>query len=202
MSSRQAAAVDVTIGDLMAGIATEVDRVALNGSGVGAEPEGLLPKITGGQAISLGTDGGAPTWAKLLDLEYAVGIANGDPGRLGFVSTPAGRRKLRQIEKAAGNGLAWDGGQVLDVPAFATTNLPSNLTKGSGTGLSAAVYGNFADLVVALWGADTIGGAIEVLVDPFTLGTAGGIRVIALLDVDTDVRHAESFAAFKDMATT
>ncbi len=40
------------------------------------------------------------------------------------------------------------------------------------------------------------------MVDPYTGGTSGTVRVIALQDVDVAVRHAESFAAMKDALTT
>ena len=77
-----------------------------------------------------------------------------------------------------------------------TNNVPSNLTKGSGTDLSALIFGNFSDLIIGKWGA------VDVLVDPYSLGTTGAVRVIVFSDVDVAVRHAESFAAILDMITT
>ena len=68
----------------------------------------------------------------------------------------------------------------------------SNLTKVSGTNLSAVIYGNFADLLIGLYGT------LEILVDPYTDFAKGTTGVRALQTIDIAVRHAESFAAMKD----
>ena len=70
-----------------------------------------------------------------------------------------------------------------------TRNVPSNLTKGSGTNLSAVIYGNFADLLIGMFGQ------LEILVDPYTDFAKGTVGVRALQSIDIAVRHAESFAA-------
>ena len=73
-----------------------------------------------------------------------------------------------------------------------SNNVPSNLTKGSGTGLSAIIYGNFADLLIGLYGT------LEILTDPYTDFAKGTVGVRALQSIDIAVRHAESFAAMSD----
>jgi hypothetical protein len=83
-------------------------------------------------------------------------------------------------------------------PFHVTNQVSSTLTKGSGTGVgvcSAIFFGNWADLIIGMWGG------LDILVDPYTGGTAGTVRVIALQDVDVAVRHAESFAAMLDALT-
>ena len=77
-----------------------------------------------------------------------------------------------------------------------TNNVPSNLTKGSSSGVcSAMIYGNFSDLLVGIFGE------VEVLVDPYTLSQTGvtSVRIIQALDVK--VRHAESFGSIQDITT-
>ena len=73
-----------------------------------------------------------------------------------------------------------------------SNNVPSNLTKGSGTNLSAVMYGNFADLLIGLYGT------LEVLVDPYTDFAKGTTGIRALQSIDIAVRHPESFAAMQD----
>ncbi|HPM34967.1 MAG TPA: phage major capsid protein, partial [Spirochaetota bacterium] len=72
-----------------------------------------------------------------------------------------------------------------------------NLTKGthSATDLSAIIFGNWSDLIIGEWGI------LDLNVDTSVNSLAGGIRVIALQDVDIALRRAESFAAIKDMIT-
>jgi len=73
-----------------------------------------------------------------------------------------------------------------------SNNVPSNLTKGSGTNLSAVIYGNFADLLIGMFGQ------LEILVAPYTDFAKGTVGVSALQSIDIAVRHAESFAAMQD----
>lgn len=77
-----------------------------------------------------------------------------------------------------------------------TNQVRSDLDKGSATGVcSALFFGNWADLIVGMWGG------LDILVDPYTGGTAGTVRVVALQDVDVAVRHPQSFAAMLDALT-
>ena len=43
-----------------------------------------------------------------------------------------------------------------------SNNVPSNLSKGSRSNLSAIIYGNFADFMIGMFGN------LEILVDPYT----------------------------------
>ena len=80
--------------------------------------------------------------------------------------------------------------------AAVTNAVPSNLVKGSsGATASAILFGNFADLVIGMWGG------LDLMVDPYTGSTAGTVRVVALQDVDVAVRNVESFATMVDALT-
>jgi len=90
----------------------------------------------------------------------------------------------------------WEDGIVNGYNATVSNQVPSNLTKGTSSGVcSAILFGNFADLIIGQWGA------LDLTVDPYTGSTSGTVRVVALQDVDIAVRHAESFAAMKDALT-
>ena len=73
--------------------------------------------------------------------------------------------------------------------AVFSNNLPSNITKGTGTDLSAMIFGNFNDLVIGQWGG------LEVLVDPFTQATTGVTRYVINSYFDVAVLRAASFSA-------
>ena len=190
--------------DLATILGVEIDRVAINGKGSAGEPLGIL-KTTGIGSVVGGTNGGAPTWALIVDLESEVGNDNAALGRLGYLSNSKIRGKLKKTEKAATTGrFIWSdererepGIATLNAyPAGTSNNVPSNLTKGSGTNLSAIIFGNWADLILAMWGA------LDLLVDPYTAGAAGTVRVRVLQDVDIAIRRAQSFSAMQDAITT
>lgn len=189
--------------DLATVLALELDRAAINGSGASNEPRGIL-NVTGIGDVPGGTNGAAPTWAHVVNLETEVAIDNADIGALAYFTNAKVRGKLKQTEKAANTAqFIWELMQA--DPGFGLLNgyragvsnqVPSNLTKGTGTNLSAILFGNWADLIIGEWGA------VDVLVDPYTGGAAGTVRVRLLQDADINVRHPESFSAMKDAITT
>ncbi len=180
-------------------IAKEVDRVCFNGSGVGAEPEGIIPN-TSVNTVALGADGAAPTWTAVVQMEEEVDVDNALLGSLAYVVTAKGRGKLKRTTKVAnaqvGDFLWDDGNYVNGYPAWSSNQLPSNLTKGNGTNLSAMIFGDWSQGIHAFWGPT------DLTVDPYTGGSAGNINLYALLDADFQLRHAVAFSVIKDMLTT
>lgn len=190
--------------DLANVVGQTLQLAALNGSGSGAEPYGIL-NTAGIGSVAGGTNGLAPTYAHMVALETAVGNANGDVGNLGYVSNSKVRGKLRTTEEFATtngkpvytNGRERGIGSILGYDAFITNAMPSNLTKGSSSGICSAIaFGNWSDLVIGMWGG------LDIMLDPYALATSGGKRVIALQDVDVAIRNVASFAAMKDALTT
>ena len=93
---------EVIFGDLMTSIAVEVDRVGLNGVTASGQPTGLL-NLGSITPFPLNANGAAITLANLCAIEAAIGNANADAGagaKLGWATTPNGRSKLRQTQKA------------------------------------------------------------------------------------------------------
>lgn len=182
--------------DLATVLALEIDRAAINGSGASNQPTGIL-QTSGIGAVAGGTNGAAPTWANIVALETAVAQDNADLGRLAYVTNAKVRGKLKGTEKATSTAqFIWSGSELNGYNAMTTNQVPSDLDKGSSTGVcSAILFGNFADLLLGFWGG------LDLTVDPYTGSTSGTVRCVALQDMDVAVRHAESFAAMKDALT-
>jgi HK97 family phage major capsid protein len=182
--------------DLARVIAIAIDKAALNGSGAGAEPQGILQNGSVG-TVAMGTNGLAPTFAKFVEMETNVAAANADVGGLGYITNAKVRGTLKTTLEAATAGaqMVWRGdGTVNGYKAGATNLVPSNLTKGSGTNLSAAIFGNWNDLIIGMWGQ-----GIDLLVDPYTLSSSGGVRIVAMQDAQVVLRHPESFSKIVDI---
>lgn len=180
--------------DLANGIAAEIDRVGLAGSGSGAEPRGVI-NTAGIGAVAGGTNGAAPTYTHMVSLEEAVGIANADLGALAYVTNAKMRAqlKLTQVFSSTNGAPVWAGNEVNGYRAVATNSMPSNLTKGSANGICSAIaYGNWNDLLIGFWSG------LDLIMDPYANATKGGRRIVALQDCDTAVRRAASFAAMLD----
>lgn len=180
--------------DLANGIASEIDRVGLCGSGSGSEPRGVI-NTAGIGAVAGGTNGAAPTYTHIVGLEEAVGIANADVEGMAYVTNAKMRAqlKLTQVFSGTNGAPVWQGSEVNGYRAVATNSMPSNLTKGTSSGVCSAIaYGNWRDLLLGFWSG------LDLILDPYALATQGGRRIVALQDCDTAVRRAASFAAMLD----
>lgn len=183
--------------DLAAVLGLAIQQAAISGTGTNNQPAGLLTLIT--PSVVGGTDGAAPTWAHIVELESDVAVANALVDNMAYLTNAKVRGKLKTTSKVSGqNGFIWENGDTpLNGYRAAVTNaVPSNLTKGAGTNLSAIIFGNFRDLVIGMWGG------LDLMVDPYTGSTAGTVRVVALQDVDVAVRYTEAFATMVDVLTT
>ena len=122
---------------------------------------------------------------------------NANLGALAYLTNARVIGAMRTTEKVSGTGvfIVEDGSDRLAGRPFAeSNNVPANLTKGAGTNLSALIYGNWADLLIAEFGA------LELIVDPYTYADSGRVRVTAHSFWDIGVRHPESFAVLADIA--
>ena len=89
----------------------------------------------------------------------------------------------------------WD--SLYGYPLAVTNNVPSDLTKGTSSGVcSANIFGDFSQLMLGFFST------ADVLVDPYTGGSSGAVRIRVMQEVDVAVRHAQSFAACLDYTTT
>ena len=183
--------------DFVALLAEAIDAAAINGLGSSSQPQGIL-QTAGIGSVAGGANGAAPTLDHLIELKREVAVDNADVATCGFISTPAVEASLAQLKDSQGAyhlspyGSELGRSQIAGRRFIASTNVPSNLTKGSGTNLHAIIYGNFADLLMGLFGS------LEILVDPYTDFAKGSVGVRALQSIDIAVRHAESFAAMVD----
>lgn len=175
--------------DLVATLALALDYASLHGDTVGDanQPNGI-EKISG-----IGAPGvGAWTWAAVVGLETDVATNNADIGSLAYITNAAVRGKLKTTAKVSSTDsvMIWDS-QSGATPVNGYRTLVSNqvrATGGGGGNESFLFFGNWADLLIGMWSG------IDILVDPYTHSTSGTTRIVALQDVDIDVRNAESFA--------
>lgn len=180
--------------DLMRTLAIEMDRAVLNGSGSNNQPTGLLQHGSL-PTVAIGANGGAITWGKIVELETKVATANADQNALAYLATTAGRGAMKSIERFDGTGKTlWaDDNTVNGYTARATNQMPSDLAKGTGEDLCPLVFGDWTSVIIGFWSG------LDVMVDPYSKSTSGGVRVVALQDTDVNFRHIESFAAILDM---
>lgn len=183
--------------------AVGLDNAAINGTGASNQPTGIRNQ-TDVATVAIGTNGGAPTWVHIVQMETEVAQDNADVGALGYLTNAKVRGKLKQTEKASNTAqFVWSDTSILDgmgemngYKAGVSNAIPSNLTKGAGSSLSNVTYGNWNDLLIGEWGV------MELITDPYRLKKQGVIEVTSFLMADIAVRHGESFSIIEDAVTT
>lgn len=185
--------------DLMSACAIALDAAAINGSGSNNQPTGILQTNGIGSVVG-GTNGAAPDWNDIVDLVGAVEDANATGAAPAFMTNSSVAAKLRATVKVSGTDsrMILEGSTLLDHPVHISNNVPSDLDKGSSTGVcSAIIYGHFDGVVLA-----SFGDGVDLIVDPFTLAKEGQNRVVVNSYVDVGVRRAAMFAAMQDALTS
>ncbi|MBT9168755.1 MAG: hypothetical protein DDT19_02103 [Syntrophomonadaceae bacterium] len=185
--------------DLATVIALAIDLAAINGTGVHNQPRGIL-NTTGIGDVPIAVNGGPPTYTHIVSLWRAIAVANAAVGNMAFLTNAIMIGRLLSTPKVAGHPVyiveelpnAEGMTTMLGMRAGMSNQVPSNLVKGTSTDCSAIICGNWSDLIIAEWGT------LDVLVDPYTGGAAGTVRVRVLQDVDIAIRNAASFAVIRD----
>lgn len=184
---------------LMGAVAAALDRGAIAGAG-NSQPIGLINK-DGVTVVAMGTDGGAPTLAKLNEIEEGVINARLLLDGSGYVISKNTRDVLKRTAKASNTSsflLETINGRdyVNGFPAFATTFMPDDLTKGSGSSLGSIAFGRFDMLEVLLWGG------ADVVVDGFTRAREHMVEVTVNVLADVITGRPAAFARSVDVITT
>ena len=180
--------------DIVKSLATAVDKGALVGTGSSNQPTGITA-TSGIGSVAIGTNGGAPTWASVVEVWETVATDSADMGALAFFTTPKIVSKLMQTAKVSSTDSVMimnTQDNLMGYKLYSTSQLPDDLTKGNQSASSPLIFGNFNDLIIGEWGN------LDVQVDPYSLSTTGATRIASFYDVDIAVRHAQSFGACLD----
>ena len=179
--------------DLANSIRENVEYGAIQGSGTNPVPFGVL-NTTGIGSVALGTNGAAPSFASIIDLETQISNSNYTGQNMAYLTTPVMKGKLKQTQKFAGtNGMpVWDGNEMNGYPGYTTTQVPSTLTKGSNADCHAILFGDFSQMMLAQWGGT------DYIIDEYTLADSGEIKIIVNSFWDIYLRYVKAFAAIKD----
>ena len=183
--------------DVIASFARKIDEVALEGGGSN-EPSGIITSSTG-NVVAIGANGGAITFQNVVDMIEAVESDNAilNDGSVAFVGNPKVTANLRTLSKAGTEAqfVLGDDGKIIGYDYLSSTLVPSDLTKGSGTALSALIFGDFSQLLLGFYSG------VDVIVDPYTGSNAGTTRLAFFQDFDVALRHDDSFSVCKDIVT-
>lgn len=168
-----------------------IDLAALHGKGVNGEPAGLYitPDVQSTSSF------GVPTYAKMVASVAKVAKKNALRNALGWVTTPeyAAVAAVTPVISGAAAGFVWNGtvmdGTMAGYRAMSSNQVSAlmNVNEPDGGTSHGLLFGNWADLLVGLFGA------MEVIADPYTLADQALIKITSFQMADVVVRHGESF---------
>lgn len=147
-------------------------------------PDGFFTGYDG----SLTTLDGSVDWAKMVGHETAVETANALVDNLAFITNPAARGVLKTTAKGTVSDdimLMGADNQVNGYPVLVTSGVASLSAPAAEEGI---VFGNWADFVIGQWGA------VDLIVDPFTVAKEGKVRIVVNAYFDAKMRRAASFS--------
>jgi len=183
--------------DLLNSIAQKIEDVAIEGGGSN-EPTGITG-TTGIGSVAIGANGGDLTWQAITDLVKEVEVDNAaiNGNTLAYLTNPKVKSHMASTSKVAST----DSIMLLEAPynnvygynLATTNNVPSDLTKGTLTTASALIFGDFSQLMMGFFSTP------DILIDPYTGGSSGAVRIRVMQEMDIAVRHAQSFAACLDI---
>jgi HK97 family phage major capsid protein len=184
----------LTLREINAVMANALDIAAINGSGASDQPLGIL-NAPGTNVIAIGTNGGALTWPHIVDMESKVFIENANSAMMAYLINPVTKGKLKVTKHEAGD-LAYLMAQDNTINGYnvGVNNLvPGDITKGTGTNLSAAIFGDFSQVLIGQWGF------VDLTVDKSS-ALSGYFTLIVNAFYDVLVRQPKAFTVIKDIS--
>jgi HK97 family phage major capsid protein len=187
--------------------ATSLERAAINGGGSN-EPTGIIANsdvtVTfAGNAASNATNanGANQVYADWVNLYKQAMVNNATMQNLAYITSPQVHAdamiRPKQSSGVEGNFIVTQAGvSPLGFPVLASTNVPSTLTKGTSSDLSALIFGDFSQLALGSWGNPILE------MDPYTQKVNGLNRFHFINFVDALVLQPKAFAVCKDIDAT
>ncbi len=173
----------LVMNDLADVIALAIDAAGLNGSGANGQPTGIL-NTTGINAVDCSTAAGGLTFAKAVELETGIASGNADVDNMNYIAGASVTGKLKTTPVAAGNPkMILENGEVNGYKHTRSNQVPANTL----------VFGDFTQLIFALWGG------LDIMIDEYANADAGGIVIRAFQSLDVGVRESASFSATKNI---
>lgn len=174
----------------------------ISGTGKNNQVTGIT-KYTGLPTVAIATNGGAPTWTHITQLEARVNQANVNTANACFAMDSTTIGALKRTARFPGStGAASDkiistSNMMLAIDeqeVVKDNNMPKTLVKGTASNARAILYGAFDTIEVGTFSA------IELFVDPYTAAASNQTRIFIRQACDISPRYpAAAVAAILDV---
>lgn len=160
--------------DLAFVLAQALDAAAINGLAANKQPVGILNAITEMVTTSTNISDVAADLISELEIDDVTGTT-------GFLTNPA---LMGQVRKVKTLGRIIPQSELFHGEKVVSTNQVPKVQ----TDKNPLIFGAWANLLIGYWSG------IDILANPYTDASKGGLRLHAFLDADIAIRHKEAFA--------
>lgn len=184
---------------LLRGLALELDRTIGFGTGIGAQPLGIVshPEV---RSITLGTNGGALDWAAVVAMQTELFSRNAT-GSFGYIVNERTRGKLMTTldQNTGGGRWIWQSngmsneGYIAGYRAHCSNQIPNNLVKGTANNLTAAFFGDFSNILLGMWSG------MDIMANPYSEFDKAIIQIRAMQLVDLQLTRGDFFCCVTDI---
>ena len=161
-------------------LAQALDKAAIAGGGTN-EPDGILETIT--ELVPAAGSSSVSDYA--ADMIAALEVDD-VMGSRAFLTNPKVMALVRKFKDE--NGRSIPASETFHGERVVSTNQVASIDGGEDPDTNPLIFGNWADLLIGYWSG------VDILANPYTDASKGGLRLHAFLDADIAVRHDESFA--------
>jgi len=157
-------------------IALAIDKAGYYGSGTEKQPLGLK-NMSGLNAVAF--DAADPSYAEFVEMESQIAADNANVNSMAYVMNSLMRGHCKTTPKfgSGTESVIWESGGTVN---GYRTEITNQIENGD------VFFGNFNDLIIGLWGG------LDLTLDPYSLSSRGGLRIVAFQDVDFVLRNNES----------
>lgn len=159
--------------DLAFSLAQALDKAAIQGGGTN-EPTGILTEIAENATAATALSDIAADLIAALEIDDVTGTT-------GFLTNAALMATVRKVKDTTGRVIP--ASEIFHGErAVSSNNVPVVTLENP------LIFGAWSNLVIGMWSG------VDILANPYSDASKGGLRLHAFLDADIAIRHAEAFS--------
>jgi HK97 family phage major capsid protein len=160
--------------DLAFVLAQALDKAAIAGTGASNQPTGILAAITESTTTSTVLSDIAADLISDIELDDVTGTG-------GFFTNPALMGVARKVKDTTGRAIS-------QAEIFHSAPVTASNQVAAIAGENPLIYGIWSELMIGYWSG------VDILANPYSDASKGGLRLHAFLDADIAIRHNQAFA--------
>ncbi len=169
--------------ELVGALGRTIQKAAINGTGTGANPTGLLQMTNINKAA--GTAAVVATWERIIALQGLIEESDAGDTTLGYLIHPKVKAALKALKVDTGSGrFIFEKGMIDDLKTVSSSLVPL-LTSSTSYPV---IFGDWKEMFIGQWGA------LNIQANPYSADLANSTRFVFNTLSDSNVVNEKAFA--------